>query len=116
MEQEEKTYHWFLFYKDRLLLRKTAGRYEIPYGDEVPLAIDHALRVVSGGGDARAHSRNRSEQAYQGGYRREYFQEHDAPVNARHQLHSKARELCLGVARQIALSGKFLKRGAKEHV
>ena len=46
MEQEEKTYHWFLFYKDRLLLRKTAGRYEIPYGDEAPLAIDHALRVV----------------------------------------------------------------------
>ena len=46
MEQEEKTYHWFLFYKDRLLLRKTTGRYEIPYGDEAPLAIDHALRVV----------------------------------------------------------------------
>lgn len=57
MNYEENAYHWFLFNKDKLLLKNIAGKYRIPFGEEAPVPAGHALRILfPDGSEARAAS------------------------------------------------------------
>ena len=40
-----KSYHWFLFYKDRLLLRKAGEAYAVPCGEFPPVPVKRFLNV-----------------------------------------------------------------------
>ena len=45
MERSCPSHKWFLFYKDRLLLRKENGAYKIPFGENPPVPVSRVLEV-----------------------------------------------------------------------
>lgn len=49
--------YWFLFDKDKLLLKKEGGKYSVPFGAESPFCVDHSLKVpFADGTEGRAAS------------------------------------------------------------
>ena len=43
--------HWYIFYKDQLLLQKQGNRYIIPLCSESPVDVEHILPVEMFGRD-----------------------------------------------------------------
>ena len=46
MEKQNKACYWFLFFQDKLLLKKNNGSYQIPYQENVPFGTDNSFEVV----------------------------------------------------------------------
>ena len=46
MEKQNKACYWFLFFQDKLLLKKNNGSYQIPYQENAPFGTDNSFEVV----------------------------------------------------------------------
>jgi NAD+ diphosphatase len=46
MEKQNKACYWFLFFQDKLLLKKNNGSYQIPYQENAPFGTDDSFEVV----------------------------------------------------------------------
>lgn len=46
MEKQNKACYWFLFFQDKLLLKKNNGSYQIPYQENAPFGTDDSVEVV----------------------------------------------------------------------
>ncbi len=49
METEQPSYAWFIFYEDRLLLRKNKGVYQVPTGLYPPVDVEEYVSVDNAG-------------------------------------------------------------------